>query len=247
MNDQPRIVLVPDRDYLAGIKMHNYPEFEDELSRSDGVTVTKETARLEYGIPDPEENKIYIRNIYNGTYHDLTSDRLQADFIIAKSIAIREVLIMLGVYSAEIVESAKKAEDKKTNIKANGASKQYAANVNLDVKIEKEVRASVESTIKIGPYERTPKTANEIETYMRTHGLGDEASLKGWVERLKRDGKLEGPESTTIVFLSELKGTTDSVLGLQLVKAEANFHVGTLKTVDHTFEKKLSVNFSKPL
>jgi hypothetical protein len=116
--NEPQFVIVPDEDYEWGLNHGAYPQFNNELNSGKLVVLSKEDASSKYGIIQPEENKVYVRNPYDGIYHDLGAEDLNVLFIEKKAIQIREVLIMFGVYSAKLENSVNNS--KETDLRING-------------------------------------------------------------------------------------------------------------------------------
>lgn len=241
MEHMPNLVIVPDEDYLYGLTHGQYPEFAQELASGEIVVASREKAITEYGITSPKENKIYVRSVFDGTYRDITAENTEKCFIEAKAVAIREVLVMLGVQSAELVHSVKHIQDKDLKVGATGKKGAGSGSVNYYQNKHKEV--DIEAIIKLEPYPRVAKTADVVRQYAFTHGLGSESTIIGWIERLERDHKLEGPESIDVTFLEELTVARDAALNLKLVQCEAGFSIDSLNKETHSFSEKISVDF----
>ncbi len=242
MDKDPRLLLIPDEDFGYGIQHGAYPEYKDDFQSGDALVLSRKDATSIYGIPDPQENKIYLKNIYNGTFGELTSPTIETDLLAAKSVCIREVLIMLGAYSASLNDSVQdtKEDDLTASLKYKGsklksAEAQYHQNKKLIV--------SIKSNISVNPYPRKAKDPAEIRQYMNTHGLGNESTLIAWVDRLERDKKLEGAESIDVTFLRELDIARDAALKLKLVQNEVGFGLKSLSSEKHEFTRKINVDF----
>lgn len=241
MRHTPNLVIVPDEDYEYGLTHEAYPEFANELKSGEVVVTSIEKAVTEYGITSPKENIIYVRNVFDGTYRDITAENTEKCFIEAKAVAIREVLVMLGAQSAELVHSVKHIQVK--DLKAGITGKKDAGSLSADYHQNKHKEVDIEAIIKLAPYPRTAKTAEEVRKYAFTHGLGNESTIIGWIERLERDHQLEGPESIDVTFLEELAVARDAALNLKLVQFEAGFSINSLKKETHSFTEKITVDF----
>ena len=241
MKTQPQLVIVPDEDYEYGLNHGAYPEYDEELSSGEVVVVSKEEATIEYGIASPKENKIYVRNIFDGTFRDITADSTEKSFIEAKAVSIREALIMFGAYSAELVHTVTHTQDKDLTIGANG--KKGAGSLGLDLHHNKRKEINLDSKIQLKPFTRPAKNPEEIRRYAFTHGLGNESTIIAWIDRLERDGKLRGSEEIEISFLEELAIARDAALNLKLVQGEAGFRINSLNKETHSFFEKISVDF----
>ncbi len=241
MEDKPQLIIVPDEDYLYGLTHEAYPEYNKELKSGKFKVLSKEVATNEYGISLPEENRIYVRNVFDGTYRDITAENTERCFIEAKAVAIREVLVMLGAQSAELVHSVKHLQDKDLKVGATG--KKGPGSGNVDYHQNKQKKVNIDAIIKLEPFTRTAKTAEEVRKYAFTHGLGNDSTIIAWIDRLERDHKLEGPESIDVTFLEELTVARDAALNLKLVQCEAGFNIDSINKETHSFYEKISVDF----
>lgn len=244
MNKKPQLLIVPDEDFEYGINHGAYPEFKEELQTGEVVVVSRDNATIEYGLSSPKENKIYVRNIFDGTYQDITAEDTEKTFIKAKAVAIREVLVMLGAYSAELEHRIEHAQEKDLKFGATGKKGPNSVGMNYHQNKHKELNLT--AIIKLNPFNRSAKDSQSIREYINTHGLGSESTLVAWVQRLERDGKLEGPEEIEVSFLEELTAARDAALDLQIVKSEVGFNIESLYKETHEFVEKISVNFSCP-
>lgn len=244
MEQKPQLIIVPDEDYLYGLAHGAYPEYNKELESGKLKVLSKEVATSEYGISLPEENRIYVRNVFDGTYRDITAESTEMTFIIAKAVAIRETMIMLGAYSVELIHNIKHIQDSDVKVGANGRKGPTTVSVNGHQGAHKEL--DLESTIKLNPYPRSAKSAEEIRQYAYSHGLGNESTIIAWIERLQRDGKLVGSEEMEVSFLEELSVARDAALSLGLVQCEAGFNIESLQKETHKFYEKIAVCFSEP-
>ncbi len=241
MEQTPQLIVVPDEDYEYGIRHGFYPEISDELHSGEVVVASREMATTEYGISSPKENKIYVRNVFDGTYRDITAENTEKCFIEAKAVAIREVLIMLGAHSAELTHRIEHVQDKDLKIAAKGKKGSESVGINYHQNKHKEI--NIEAIIKLEPYPRRAKSAEAVRKYAFEHGLGGESTIIAWINRLERDHKLEGPESIDITFLEELTVARDAALNLKLVQCEAGFRIDSLNKETHEFTEKISVDF----
>lgn len=241
MEIKPQLIIVPDEDYEYGLNHGAYPEFDKERSSGEVLVLSKEDARDKYGIVSTKDNQIYVRNIYNGTYIDIAAESTEKNFIEAKAVAIRETLIMLGAYSAEVVHTVKHSQE--SDLKMGATGKKSTTSGSAEVHKNETKTINLESTIRLEPFCRQTKSVEEIRNYIFTHGLGSESTIIAWLDRLERDGKLEGPEEIDITFLEELAVARDAALNLQLVKCELGFKIESLKKETHQFVENISVNF----
>lgn len=244
MKQNPQLLIVPDEDFEYGISHGAYPEFKEELKTGEVVVVSRDNATTEYGLSSPKENKIYVRNIFDGTYQDITAEDTEKAFIKAKAVAIREVLVMLGAYTAELEHQITHAQEKDLKIGATGKKGLDSVGVSYHQNRHKELNLT--AIIKLNPFNRSAKDSHAIREYIYTHGLGNESTLVAWVQRLERDGKLEGPEEIEVSFLEELTAARDAALNLQIVQSEVGFNIESLYKETHQFVEKISVNFSCP-
>ena len=241
MEPNPQLVVVPDEDYEYGIRHSAYPEFDEELRSGEVVVASREMATTEYGISSPKENKIYVRNVFDGTYRDITAENTEKCFIEAKAVALREVLVMLGARSAELTHSVEHVQDKDLKFGAKGKKGSGSAGFNYHQNKHKEI--NIEAIIKLEPYPRHAQSAEIVRKYAFEHGLGGESTIIAWINRLERDHKLEGPESIEIKFLEELTAARDAALNLKLVQCEAGFSIAKLDKETHEFTEKIYVDF----
>ena len=243
MKTQPQLIIVPDEDYEYGLNHGAYPEYEEELSSGEVVVVSKEEATTKYGIASPKENKIYVCNIFDGTFRDITAESTEKNFIEAKAVAIRETLIMLGAYSAELVHRINHIQDKDMKLGVTG--KKGSGSIGADFHQNKHKEINLDSKIQLKPFIRPAKSAEEIRQYANTHGLGNESTIIAWIDRLERDGKLGGSEEIEITFLEELAVARDAALNLKLVQCEAGFNFESLSKDTHSFFEKISIDFGE--
>jgi len=243
MKTQPQLIIIPDEDYEYGLNHGAYPEYEEELSSGEVVVVSKEEATTKYGIASPKENKIYVRNIFDGTFRDITAESTEKNFIEAKAVAIRETLIMLGAYSAELVHTITHVQDKDLKFGSNG--KKGAGSLGVDLHQNKHKEVNLDSKIQLKPFTRPAKSAEEVRQYARNHGLGSESTIIAWIDRLERDGKLGGSEEIEITFLEELAVARDAALKLQLIQCEAGFNIESISKETHSFFEKISIDFGE--
>ena len=241
MKTQPQLIIIPDEDYEYGLNHGAYPEYEEELRTGDIDVVAREKATTKYGIILPKDNKIYVRNVFDGTYRDITAENTERCFIEAKAVAIREVLVMLGAQSAELVHSVEHLQDKDLKVGATG--KKGPGSGNVDYHQNKQKKVNIDAIIKLEPFTRTAKSAEEVRKYAFTHGLGNDSAIIAWIDRLERDHKLEGPESIDVTFLEELTVARDAALNLKLVQCEAGFNIDSINKETHSFSEKISVDF----
>ena len=244
MKKKPQLVLVPDEDFEYGIRHGAYPEFNEELHSGEIKVLSREEAVTEFGISAPKENTIYVRNVFDNTYRDITADNTEKSFIEAKAVAIREVMVMLGVYSAELEHSVKHVLDK--DLKIGAKAKKGNVGGGIDYHQNKNKEVNLESVIELEPYHRSAKCAGEIRQYAYSHGLGCESTIIAWIDRLERDGMLGGAESIKVSFLEELSTARDAALNLKIVNCEAGFKIQSLLKETHSFIEKISVDFSGP-
>lgn len=265
--NEPQFVIVPDEDYEWGLNHDKaYPEFNDELNSGKLVVLSKEDASSKYGITQPEEDKVYFRNPYDGIYLDLDAENLEVLFIEKKAIQIREVLIMFGVYSASLENSVNnskdtdldinvkvltensKGENEEQNKKQNEKLKSLMgflkkisgeASFNSNNKSDQNLATKIE----LKPSRRQAKTPQEIRQYINNHGLGEESSLNAWLTRYERDGKLVGAEELEVSFLGELAKARKGALDIKIL---SSFNIEYLRRQANSFYKKISVDFSGP-
>ena len=238
---KPQLVLVPDEDYEYGIRHGAYPEFKEEMNSGEIAVVSKEEATTQFGISAPKENKIYVLNVFDGTYRDITAENTEKSFIEAKAVAIRETLVMFGVYSAELVHTIKHVQDK--DLKFGVTGKKGPGAIDADYHQNKHREINLDAKIQLKPFNRSTKSAEEIRQYALTHGLGNESTIIAWIDRLERDGKLGGSEEIEVSFLEELAVARDAALNLQLVQCEVGFNIESLNKETHSFFEKISVDF----
>ena len=238
---QPQLIIVPDEDYEYGIKHGEYPEFAEELRSGEVLVVSREAATAEYGITLPKENKIYVRNVFDGTYIDIVAGTTETNMIKAKAVAIREVLIMLGARSAKLEHSVKHIQD--NDLRFGGTGKKGGISGNVEGHQNKHAEVNIDAIITLEPFPRTAKTAEEIRQFAFKHGLGNESTIIAWINRLERDHILKGPESIDVTFLEELAVARDAALNLKLVKCEAGFNIESLNKEVHRFTEKIYVDF----
>ena len=84
----------------------------------------------------------------------------------------------------------------------------------------------------------------EVNRYLLTHGLENENNLKHLVERLERDGKLNGKEIVELTFLSELDSALDIIGSFnykQIVKADISYKIEHHHT--HVQNMKIEADF----
>lgn len=241
MKHTPNLVVVPDEDYEYGLTHGYYPEFANELKSGEVVIASIEKAVTEYGITMPKENSIYIRNVFDGTYRDISSENTERVFIESKAVAIREVLVMLGAQSAELAHSVKHLQDK--DLKVSATAKKGAVSGSVDYNQNKHKEVNIDAIIRLKPFSRTAKTAEEVRKYAFTHGLGNESTIIAWIDRLERDQKLEGSESIDVTFLEELTVARNAALNLKLVQCEAGFSINHREKETHSFTEKITVDF----
>ena len=75
--------------------------------------------------------------------------------------------------------------------------------------------------------------------------MGSESTIIAWIDRLERDGKLEGSEEIEITFLEELAVERDAALNLKIVNCEAGFKISSLKKETHEFTEKIFIDFGE--
>lgn len=244
MKTQPQLLIVPDEDYEYGIKHGAYPEFNEELKTGEVVVISREEAITNFGISSPKENKIYVRNVFDGTYRDITAENTEKVFIEAKAVAIRRTLVMLGAYSAKLEHHIKHAQEKDFTIGAKGKKGNDSIGVNYHQNKHKEV--NLDAAINLDPFSRSAKDVGEIRQYIYTHGLGCDSNLIEWIDRLESDGKLVGREGIEISFLEELTTARDAALNLQIVQSEVGFNIESLNKETHSFTVSIAVDWSGP-
>lgn len=241
MEPKPQLIIVPDEDYQYGLTHGAYPEFAKELASGDILVTSREKAIAEYGITSPQDNKIYVRNVFDGTFRDITAESTEKSFIEAKAVAIRETLVMLGAYSAELVHTIRHVQDKDLKLGAKG--KKGPSSIGADYHQNKHKEINLDAKIQLKPFKRSAKNAEEIRQYAFTHGLGNESTIIAWIDRLERDGKLGGSEEIEVSFLEELAVARDAALNLQLVQCEVGFNIESLNKETHSFFEKISIDF----
>ncbi|MCR5325442.1 MAG: hypothetical protein K6E37_01680 [Bacteroidales bacterium] len=243
MEHKPQLVIVPDEDFKYGLNHDAYPEYSEELRSGEVVVVSKEEATTQYGIASPKDNKIYVLNVFDGTFRDITAESTEKSFIEAKAVAIREALIMLGAYSAELVHRIEHVQDK--DLKLGAKVKKGVGSIGVDYHQNKHKEINLDAKIQLKPFKRPTKSVKEVRQFAFTHGLGNESSIIAWIDRLERDGKLGGAEEIEITFLEELAVARDAALNLQLVKCEAGFNIESLNKETHSFFEKISIDFGE--
>ena len=258
---KPQLVIVPDEDYEYGLNNGHYPEFNDELNSGTLVILSKEVATSEYGITQPEENKVYVLNQYDGIYYDLAAENLEILFMEKKAIQIREVLVMFGVYSATLENTVANRIDKdvKFNVyfqnekgqekhkkKKKLFRKKEVVSADSSLDINSQFDRKLATKIELKPSMRQAKTPQEIRLYINTHGLGEESSLIAWLERYERDGVMAGEESLEVSFLEDLAKVRNGTLKLKLLKAEPGFNIESNCKETRNIYKRISVDFSGP-
>ncbi|MBR5174803.1 MAG: hypothetical protein IKW89_02605 [Bacteroidales bacterium] len=241
MEHYPQLIIIPDEDYEYGINHGAYPEFQEELSTGDVIVLSRDKATTEYGIATPKDNKVYVRNVFNGAYIDISAENTEKSFIEAKAVALREVLVMLGAFSAELEHTIEHKQDKDLKIGAKGKKGPNKGSLSLHQNKHKEV--NLEAIIRLKPFNRSSKSAGDIRQYAFTHGLGGESTILAWIDRLERDGKLEGSEEIEVSFLEELSIARDAALNLKLVQCEVGFNIESLCRETHHFVEKISIDF----
>ena len=241
---KPHLIIVPEEDYAYGLLHGSYPEYKAELSSGKLMVLSPEDAQLCFGVPEPEENHIYVRNIFDGTYRDIASASIENDFIKAKAVALREALVMLGVYSANVTRNIH--HTKESDIKANLNGKRAGLSGDIEYHQNKKQEIDIDAVIGLDPFPRKAENVEEIRKYINCHGLGNESSLVAWIDRLERGGKLEGGETIEFTFLDELQVARDAALNLKMVQAEVGFNIKSINKEKHEFTEKISVNWSAP-
>jgi len=240
---KPQLVVVPDENFAYGIEHGAYPQLDSDVNSGKAVIVSPDNASKKYGIAIPTENTIYVINPYSGIYINLADKSIERNFVSAKSLQIREVLVMLGAKSAELTEeiSRKKAEEKKGEVSFQ------KSNVGIGVNASKNEDLSQEITSKItlNHHDRQAKPASEIRAFMDSHGLGDDPNLKAWLERYIRDGKMSGSESLEIEYLEELNSAREIAGNLKILTIESKLKAANSSKETHSFKKTLLVDFGE--
>ena len=246
MERKPDYLLIADEDLSYGIKHKAYPEYSEDINSGKLLVLTVKEAKDQLELDKPEEDKLYYLNPYSLKYEDLASQNLDVNLCYAKAVEYREVLLKFGVYSAFVEEEI---GDKKTS-QYEGGVKVEKKSVKTDISsdYQKKTNLLANTKITIDEAERHPKTAEEIEEYVFSHGLRSDYNINAWLQRLKSDGRMSGSESIKITFLSELDSVFSSALGIKVledIEIAATFKLK--KTHSREFSRTVKVVWSKPL
>lgn len=189
------------------------------------------------------ENIFYLRNPYvQNTYELITKHNLDIELANNRAYAIREALVMLGALDINFVEEVSDQDKKHQNV--NGGVEVCGSDLKAEVGHSKEISMNVKCTIESHAPTRVPHSAVEVNRYLLTHGLENENNLKHLVERLERDGKLNGKEIVELTFLSELDSALDIIGSFnykQIVKADIAYKIEHHHT--HVQNMKIEADF----
>jgi|GEM_PF-2654450 hypothetical protein len=242
---KPNLIIVPDDEYAYGIENGFYPELYEDMHNKEIAIVSQEKVKIDYLISNPKANGIYIRDPYLDRYLDIEASKTEDELISSKSLAIREVLVALGVYSAKIEEEVTNKEKYSRELGGNVGYK--IVELSIDTVSNKTRSLNISNCLTLDPYPRKTKDIGEVKDIALKYGVAEDSTIKPYIDRLERDGELVGSETLEIKYLTELKDAFSLASNLKIFKANFGFHLKTEKSEEHTFIKKLTVCFTKPL
>ena len=237
LENKPRLIILPEEDYLHGIKNEFYPELDEDNKNKNVKFLSKEEAEENYNVFNPKENSIYILNPYKNIYVESNTENIENLFIISKCEALREFFIRAGVYYLNIYESIKDAT--KSNRKFEGGGGKGPIEGNVKVNSEKMFSTTIENKIRLEPFERK-KNMEEAVRYAKENGIYND--VKAFIDR----NILEGQESHSITFLSEIHSALEIAASLKIISS-CNFglNLSLKKENVHEYQQTITICWNK--
>ena len=246
---KPQILIFADDDFQYGLEQGMYPDLASKTKF--GTVQVENLSSYKEGLwnvntPPSGDKDIYFLNPYTEQYQavgnvmeDETS--LTMKLVTDKATVIREAFVRMGAKHIILEDTIKDNDKSETHGGASGGNKAIRGAMNT--KNSKELSIEIKSTIESHDPERTPKTYEEVKDYVINHGLGNDAQITSFLNRLESYGKISGREIYTCTFLSELKSSLEIAAHIEtpLIHGSADF--GNTHSHIHEITKKITLVF----
>jgi len=158
-----------------------------------------------------------------------------------KSYAIKEILVMMGAKHITLIENTKDTTNSTTQIEDHASVKFAKVNVNTNYELNSSVNIS--SLIESHDVNRQAKSAEDVESFMKKHGLWGDSGLLMLLERMKKDKLLHGTEKYSVSFCTELESALNIAAGINYKLFSNELDFSHKKNKVHIITSELKIEF----
>ena len=243
------LLVIVDEDYLYGLTHGYYPKDKETADQNSCLLISSRQAKNSYLIHHPKENNIYYKNPYSDQYLDLNSSKTEDLLILSKCVALKEMLLMLGAYSAKVEDEVSHKDSIEKNI--DGGASHPAAGAEVSYSSSSSQAINIKVSIEFGANNSPIKPIDDIKSYAQEHGLlYDNDSyliVNPWIERIEQNRRFPDYERITISYLTEYEYALNIAAKLKVLSFGASFSFSEDKHHSHSFTKNILVNWHKPV
>ena len=244
-NQMPQLLIVdqPDGDLRNGINLGYYPELLTPIQNGSLLVISQKVSKRYNLVTPPVGNGMdfYISNPSSQNYLSIWDTEILRILISDKSYVVKETLVWMGAKDIVLIQNAVDTDNTNVNIRNQADLK--LANVDMKVDYSSSTSINLKSSIESHDPNRMPKSAEKVAEFMINHGLGNDASLKMLLNRLKEDGELHGTEIYDITYLSEIQNALNVAANINYKLFNDNLDFSKKHNHIKTISRTIKINF----
>lgn len=247
MQETPDLLIITDKERVFRFT-HNYrpgiqKAIEDRrLMVLDYENWSNNRQITLFSNPLCDGKDVYIRNPYSNCYIRASDSQILDLFCQAKSQAVKEVLVCMGAKHIIVEDEVSDKDSIKGDTKIN-ASTANGIGGSLNTSFSWITSVNFKSTIESIDSQRTPKSYDEVTSFMQSHGLSGDTTLTLLCERLKADGKLSGTEKCTLTYLNEVDSALKVLASIDYKIFNSSLDFSREHNHIHCITKSLHIEF----
>lgn len=242
MQQLPDVLIIADDDIAYGVEKGYYPDLSKSVGSGHLMVLGYDGWRDNTQIrlktnPLGDGNDVYILNPYSNYYIQASDSEILDLFCEDKSLAVKEALVRMGAKHI-IVEDEVLDKD---SVKGSGNLKAKVGSLNTS--FSRITSVNIKNKIESEDNDRKPKSFEEVQIFLRTHGLSGDTKLVLLSDRLKSDGKLSGKETYNLTYLNEVDFALKILASVDYKLFSASLDFSLEHNHIHTISKKLIIEF----
>lgn len=243
-NLKPEVLIITDEDTFYGIEHNYYPKMSDAKKNGKLGILRLGDDNNEYALCEPPKGKgedFYVRNPFSNNYISLWSSDIMNVLISDKSMAVKEALVLMGAKHITIKEGIKDIDNTNCNmgVKAN----LRLAKADIHGNYERTASVSIKSIIESHDNNRIARPADDVRSYMQSHGLLADSLLMGFLSRLEKYGPLQGEERSAVTFITEIKDSLGIIADIDYKVFNSELDFSKEHNYCHTISKEINIQF----
>lgn len=247
MQMKPSILVITDADKSYAVNHGFYNELEKPIKNNQVKVISydniQDVGLSCFGDFTYDGKDIFILNPYSDVYVKISNDDLFNNFLLGKSLAVKEVLVSMGAKRITVKDGIKDVIESKmdSNVDIPGVN---GVKGSINAKYNGINSFDVQSVIESYDPNRKPKSYLEVKSCIDSHGLSNDLSLHLLLERLKQDGVLSGSEKYSFKCLQEIKTAVEFLASLNVNHVfSSSLHFSLEQNHIHEVSRDLFIEF----